>query len=651
MFFRGFVETKNKKCIEKFKGRTDFKTFEQVQSLPEYAGILAAETILIDVDDFEASEILFKVVKEYALTCRVYRTSRGKHFLFKNSGVPTNKTGCKLAIGLTADIKIGTRNSYEVLKYDNQNREILYDTAENEEAQQLPRWLFPVKSKMEFLNMETGDGRNQGLFNYILTLQSNDFSVEEARETIRIINKFVLKVPLSDDEIESIAEKIQSEKERYISVNKLYEIETVLRDDAFKKPVFFMGSTFLFDKFATFLKNNNHIIKINNQLHIYKNGIYISGLAEIEAEMIQHIPGLNRAKRTEVLAYLDILIRENSKAEDANLIAFENGLYNIVDDSFVEFTPEHIITNKIRWKYNPEAYSELADKTLNKIACNDPQIRALLEEAIGYCFYRRNELGKAFILTGDKSNGKSTFLSMVQCLLGDENISSLDLKELGDRFKTAEMFGKLANIGDDIGDEFIANPAIFKKLVTGERVSAERKGQNPFEFNNYSKLLFSANNIPRIKDKTGAVQRRLTIIPFDARFSADDPDFNPYIKHLLKTDEVMEYLINLGIAGLKRVLLNRKFTGSTKVQKAMDEYEENNNPIIGFFRECEDEEFQIENEPTNVVYKRYQEYCLANSLQPMSNIEFSKQVNRILNMRVENKWLNGKKHRIFIKNE
>ena len=628
MFFKGYVETKNKKCIEKFKGRTDFKTFEQVQSLPEYAGILAAETILIDVDDFEASEILFKVVKEYALTCRVYRTSRGKHFLFKNSGVPTNKTGCKLAIGLTADIKIGTRNSYEVLKYDNQNREILYDTAENEEAQQLPRWLFPVKSKMEFLNMETGDGRTQGLFNYILTLQSNDFSVEEARETIRIINKFVLKVPLSDD-----------------------EIETVLRDDAFKKPVFFMGSTFLFDKFATFLKNNNHIIKINNQLHIYKNGIYISGLAEIEAEMIQHIPGLNRAKRTEVLAYLDILIRENSKAEDANLIAFENGLYNIVDDSFVEFTPEHIITNKIRWKYNPEAYSELADKTLNKIACNDPQIRALLEEAIGYCFYRRNELGKAFILTGDKSNGKSTFLSMVQCLLGDENISSLDLKELGDRFKTAEMFGKLANIGDDIGDEFIANPAIFKKLVTGERVSAERKGQNPFEFNNYSKLLFSANNIPRIKDKTGAVQRRLTIIPFDARFSADDPDFNPYIKHLLKTDEVMEYLINLGIAGLKRVLLNRKFTGSTKVQKAMDEYEENNNPIIGFFRECEDEEFQIENEPTNVVYKRYQEYCLANSLQPMSNIEFSKQVNRILNMRVENKWLNGKKHRIFIKNE
>ena len=122
----------------------------------------------------------------------------------------------------------------------------------------------------------------------------------------------------------------------------------------------------------------------------------------------------------------------------------------------------------------------MADKTLNKIACDDPAIRALLEEAIGYCFYRRNELGKAFILTGDKSNGKSTFLSMVQTLLGDENIASLDLKELGDRFKTAEMFGKLANIGDDIGDEFIANPAIFKKLVTGGTGISRTQGAKSF---------------------------------------------------------------------------------------------------------------------------------------------------------------------------
>lgn len=629
MFFKGFVETKNKKCVEKFKNRTDFKTYEQVQSLPEYAGILAAETILIDVDDFESSELLFKVVKEYALTCRVYGTSRGKHFLFKNSGVPTNKTGCKLAIGLNADIKIGTRSSYEVLKYDGKQREILYDTAENEEAQPLPRWLHPVKSNMEFLNMDAGDGRNQSLFNYILTLQSNDFSVDEARETIRIINKFVLKVPLAED-----------------------EIETILRDDAFKKPIFYMGSTFLFDKFATYIKNNNHIIKINNQLCVYKNGIYITGRQNIEATMIQHIPGLNRAKRTEVLEYLNISITENTVTNDADWIAFENGIYNIKEDVFTEFTPEIIITNKIRWNYNPQAKSELMDDVLNRVSCNDPQVRALLEEMIGYCFYRKNELRKAFILTGDGSNGKSTLLAVLQSLLGDENISSLDLKELGDRFKTAEMVGKLANIGDDIGDEFIANPAIFKKLVTGERVSVERKGSDPFEFNNYSKLIFSANDIPRIKDKTGAVLDRLVIVPFNAKFTVEKSGYKQNIRSdLVGHADVMEYLIQIGIVGLKRILENQKFTDSEKVQEELDDYRNRNNPILGFIRECEDEDFQIENEPTNKVYKRYQEYCIANSLQPMSNIEFSKQINRTLNFKVIDKKISGKKYRIFVLND
>ena len=173
LFFKGYVETKDKKCIEKFKNRTDLKTFEQVQSLPEYAGILAKDTILVDIDDFEMSEILFKVVREKKLCCRVYRTTRGKHFFFKNNGVLSNVTGKadhKTAIGLIADIKLGIRNSYAVLKFAGKQREILYDATENEEAQLLPRWLFPVKSKINFLDMKEGDGRNQTLFNYILTL-------------------------------------------------------------------------------------------------------------------------------------------------------------------------------------------------------------------------------------------------------------------------------------------------------------------------------------------------------------------------------------------------------------------------------------------------------------------------------------------------
>lgn len=622
LLFKGFVETKNKKSIEKFKGRSDFKTYEQVKLLPEFAGILADQTILIDVDDYDQSEILMHIVEDLQLRCRVYETSRGKHFLFLNKEVTTCKTKTKVACGITVDIKIGTKNSYEVLKYDNVERKIIYDIFEDEEYEELPKWLLPIKTNIDFLQMEEGDGRNQQLFNYILPLQSTGFTVDEAKETIKLINKYVLKDSLSDD-----------------------ELDVILRDEAFQKPTFFKEKVFLFDKFAVYLKNNNNIIKINNQLHIYKDGIYTNGQNFIENEMIKLIPNLKRVNRAEVLSYINVLIDTNTPMSSSNYIAFRNGIYDIVNDSFEDFSQDKIIINKLDWDYEPEAYSEICDRTLDKLSCGDSQIRMLLEEVIGYTFYRRNELRKAFILIGDKANGKSTYLDMIKTLLGDENTSALDLNELGDRFKTAELFGKLANIGDDIGDDFISNPAIFKKLTSGDRLNAERKGQDPFDFNSYAKLLFSANNIPRIKDKSGAVIDRLIIIPFNATFSANDPDYDPYIKYKLRSEETMKYLINVGLAGLKRVIINRRFTLCEKVQKQIEEYEEHNNPIILFLKETDED--QIANEPTKSVYQKYQEFCIVNSFQPMSNIEFSKQLRKRLNLDIVDKKIDGKKYRIF----
>ncbi len=631
MFFKGYVLTQNKKCIEKFKGRTSFKSYAEVKGLSEFAGILSEKTVLVDIDDFEQSEILFKIVQDKQLCCRVYKTTRGKHFLFNNPDlINSNKTHATLALGITADIKIGKRNSYSVLKFDGKERPILYDTTgKRQKAQDIPKWLLPVKTKEDFTVLEAGDGRNQALFNYILTLQAHDFSVEEARECIRLTNEYVLKDPLAPD-----------------------ELEVVIRDEAFAKPVFFKGTTFLFDKFAMFLKNNHHIIRINSQLHIYKDGVYVPGEKEIESAMIQHIPMLSRTKRSEVMAYLEVLIRQNTPCADAKIIAFRNGILNIEDNSFVGFSPDYIITNIIPWDYNPNAHYELTDQVMDNISCHDKEIRSLLEEMVGYCLFRRNELGKAFILTGEGSNGKSTFLNMLKTMLGKKNLSVLDLKKLDDRFSTVMMFGKLANIGDDISDEFVTDSASFKKIVTGETIDAEQKGQPKFDFEPYVKLIFSANNIPRIGKgrDSGAILRRLVIVPFNARFEEGQPGFMPFIGDELKSQESMEYLIRIGLEGLKRVLENRQFTKSEEMQRELEEFEETNNPVLGFFREADgDEDIRIENETTAEVYKHYQEYCIVNNLSPMSAGEFSKQVKKHYGFVIKDKKISGKKYRIFMK--
>lgn len=623
-FFRGFVRTHEKKCIDKFKD-VSLRTYKEVKDLDEFAGVLAPDSVLVDFDDEKTANIALDIVEALEMRCRVVRTTRGYHMFFKNTNGAIKKcfTGTKLAIGLKCDIKCGLKNSYAICKFDGKEREIIYDKFPEEDYQEVPKIFLPVDSKFDLMNVKEGT-RNNTLFSYILPLQENRFTKEEIIEVLSIINKYVFDKPVTDE-----------------------EFATITRDESFtaSKPTFFNGNTFFFDKFAHYLKDTNHIIKMNGQLHIYKDGVYSHNPRDIKAAMIQHISQLNRTKRDETLAYLDLLIDKDYTADCTNLIAFRNGVYDLTTHDIAPFSPDKIVTNKIDWNYNPNAYCKAVDDCLNNMACGDENVRALLEEAIGYCFYRRNELGKSFILLGGGANGKSTFLDMVNNLLGMENISSLDLKELGERFKPAQLSGKLANIGDDISDDFIKDSSMFKKLVTGGRINTENKGTDLFEFDCYCKFMFSANDMPRIKDRTGAVLRRLVIIPFNAKFTAKNTNFDPYIKYKLRSPEAMEYLLKLGIEGLRRVLANKKFTECKSVEQEIEEYEEFNNPILGFFK---DEDTKIENESVKDVYKQYMEYCLSNGMQPMSKIEFGKQVRKHFGFESKSVRINGSVVKIYV---
>lgn len=625
--YKGYVKCNGKVPVDKLKGVRRFKTLDEVKLEESYAGVLAEDTILIDIDTQEQAEIMMDIVEDLQLNCRVYQTTRGRHFLFKNNGVKKCGTGVKLACGLTADIKIGTTNTIQCLKVNGVERFIEWDT-EDGNYQALPKFMFPVKSSVNFMGMKEGDGRDSTLFSYILTLNKAGLSKEEARLAIEIINKYLLADPMSEEDIERIT-----------------------RDEAFPDVAFFEEGTFLHNEFAQFIKNNNYIKRINSQLHVYEDGVYVDGSRKIEASMIKYIPSLRAAQRTEVLKYLEIICPENETNADANYIVFNNGVYDLATKKLIGFSPEFVITNKIPWDYNPEAYSELLDKTLNKIACHDKEIRAILEEMIGYSFYRRNELSKSFMLTGEGANGKSTFLDLVKDVLGQNNVSALDLEELGERFSIASMAGKLANIGDDISDEFFKGKELanFKKVVSGNLLKAEIKNDPNIAFMKpTAKLFFSCNSMPRTKSKgIEALLRRLVQVPFNAKFTPKDPDFDPFITYKLKKKEVMEYAIILGLAGLERVLINKDFTKSKAVEEEQKAYERENNPIISFLEDRDID--SIVNQPVKDVYKAYKVFCLEKECQPLNNINFSKELNKRCGLVTERVRINGEQIRIYRK--
>lgn len=627
MIFRGYVKTNGKGSTQKYKNGETLLTLEEARKCESFAGILAKDYICIDIDDGKQAEVLMTIVEERDIDCKVVQTTRGKHFFFKNNGkFDTNKTGIKLACGLTADIKIGSRNGYAVCKVDGEER--FCEWGDDNHVGVAPDWLSPVQSKTNFNDMAEGDGRDSALFSYILRLQSAGLSKEDAIESIKIINRFILKDKMSDADIERIT-----------------------RDEAFAKPVFFEKGHFKFDTFSKYLESEHSIKRINGALHVFREGFYQLGGDNLENLMIQHIPDLNRARRKEVLDYLNIMIRDEVKETSAVWVAFKNGLLNLETNEFKPFTPDVIVTNLIPYDYVPDAYHELVDKTLDRISCNDVTTRNLLEELVGSCLYRSNMLagGKAFILTGSGANGKSTFLDMVIRMLGRHNVSVMDLKELNERFGAVMLVNKCANIGDDIGDGFIDDSSVFKKIVTGQHITAEQKNQPKFEFLPYAKMIFSANSIPRIgrgRDSS-AIVRRLVIIPFKATFKPTDPDYVPFIGEKLSEETAIQYLINLGVKALKRVLETNQYSTSETIEKELREFEETNNPILGFFAEAGTE--AIENQPTKDVYTLYSEYCIHNGLNPMGKGEFSKQVKRHFDLDIVDKKINGVKYRIFIK--
>ena len=621
--FKTYVKGRGKRPAEKVKGRDHINTFQEVCGEECFGGILNPEYIDISFDSREMYEAFLDMAEANEWRCLCLPSTKGGHTYWKksrNRALKNSAADQKLAVGLVADIHAGS--TYIPLKVEGVCRfPPDYDKHPDEDYDEVPPELLPVDTSIKLWKMSDGAGRNDTLYKYILVLQGLRLTQKRIRRVISNANKYVLADPLPRS-----------------------ELDVILRDEAFQKPVFFEGQKFLFDEFARWLVKECRVVRIYDQLHIYKDGVYISGNADIERAMIQEIPSLREAQRKEVIKYM-LLIADEMRPADARYIAFNNGILDIIEDQLLPFSPDMAVTNRIPWDYDKDAECDLVDRVFNNIACQDPDIRALLEECIGYCFFRRNELRKAFILTGNKRGGKSTYLDCIKAILGDGNISALDLSEIGDRFNTSMMFGKLANIGDDIGDEFLkgSQVSIFKKVVAGNRIKAEYKGVTPFEYNPYIKLLFSANEIPRMRDRGGAVLDRLIIIPFNAEFDKSDPDYDPFLKYKLIEQEPVQYMIRLGVQGLRRILEgNRGFTKSTQVQQQLDEYNEANNPILGFIKDT-DVEVDIINCPTRDVYRRYTVFCNENGFTPVGHGVFTKQLNNLLGttssrqVRIDNK--------------
>lgn len=366
------------------------------------------------------------------------------------------------------------------------------------------------------------------------------------------------------------------------------------------------------------------------EIYYYKDGKYVPGgevlIGKIVQEAFRKVDAHARVSKhyvNEVIGHIQrsTYVRRSEFDKDLWIINVKNGLLDLKTLELKPHTPEYLSMIQIPTEWDPNAYCPIWDKFILDIVEEDDA--KLLQEFVGYTLWRDCRFQKALMLVGSGSNGKSTFLQVIIRMLGRNNCSFRSLHELTtNRFATADLFMKLANIYDDLSSETLQNTGIFKIIVAGNEIQAEKKFKNAFTFYPFAKLIFSANKVPSTYDDTQAFYRRWIIVNFPRQFTGDDAD--PHLLDKLTTPDCLRYVLRWAVDGLKRLLEQGGFSQNASFEELEEQYLRASSPVYAFVQDMLEEGTGEDRIPKDVLYASFIEYCKKNKLPKVSKITFGK---------------------------
>lgn len=363
-------------------------------------------------------------------------------------------------------------------------------------------------------------------------------------------------------------------------------------DDEDEAVAYFLKSKFLPTVMMDDLDDEFHLLTFPNEkfIRVYANGVYALDSAGTLDRAIAERLGVH-AKQSHVVETLAMLRSRHMKplppdgqfpCSHPDHINFANGVYCVSSKTFTEHTPSFPSILQLPVRYSPEAKCPEIDGFLDDILQGKSDDIAIAHEFIGVAMLQKVPIAKLCVLVGPTHTGKSTFLDVLNALLGSENVSSVSLQALDNdelRFSRAELYGKLANTSADLSKKTLAGDNI-KMITAGDRFQVERKGVDPFAMRPFATLFCACNEVPRSRDKSDAYLERLTILPFTKQHVGRKAK-RGYLDKLTTADE-LSGLLNHALAAMHRVLDTGNFSETVTVREAKEKYERSNNSVLHF---------------------------------------------------------------------
>jgi P4 family phage/plasmid primase-like protien len=361
---------------------------------------------------------------------------------------------------------------------------------------------------------------------------------------------------------------------------------------------------------------------------------------KVSNHMIEEIEG-----HIERVCFIERSILNTYKSK----IPLLNGVYDLETSKLLPLSPDFYFTFCLPVYYEEGAECPKVMKFLSEVFRGVEEEIPLLQEIFGYALYPLMPARTSFWWYGSGGNGKTSTAYLLTALLGEENVTSIDLHVLeNNRFASSELFGKLANMVGEPDPRELDKSSLFKQATGGDVIRAEKKGRDFFYFRNFAKFIVYANEFPKINDVTQAFWDRVILLAFPNRFR-EGGDIKMYTQTLSKDKKEMSGLLNWAIEGLRRLMTNNwEFTQVKTSEETKTEFMKQSNPLNAFIRERIKVEIGSKESFTD-LYQAYKDYCDEFGFEVQSEKALASKLRNVPRI-AKMDWKEGKKHILGYKN-
>jgi len=457
--------------------------------------------------------------------------------------------------------------------------------------------------------------RNNFIFTEACIVRKSNYSYEQALAHCLTFNE-KNNPPLSDDEVISCVKSAYKYDD-----NLLDQVTMYMANNNYS-----MASEIVV---KNFLKNNRTYTFRNDkvvEMWIYKDGIYLPDGQSYIVEECRNIIEEKHSTRmfnlvlNKIIADTYVDQKKFFEIKNIELIAVENGILNLRTRELSDFNPDIIFFNKLPMKYNKDAKCPNVIKHFKDVLKSENDI-PVLQELFGYILWKDNFMEKAFMFSGSGRNGKGKTLTLIQNFVGLDNCTSLSLKDIEDgTFIISDMHNKMVNLAGDISSESLAKVDKFKGLVGRDMIRAQRKFLSPVSFINYAKMIFVANELPKVYDNTDGWWTKWLLLEFPYTFKTQaeineikEEERKMYklidVDHMkkLSNPEEMEGMLNWALDGLDRILDKKEFSYSKSTTEIKDFWMRKNDSFAAFINQFIEQEYGCKIVKMNLrcLYIRY----------------------------------------------